>query len=215
MNKRDGIAFRQEKRVFSLVVKQEPQSKLGFIDLERKKGCLYEISKHYPDALFTDFLYFALFLFLNNSRGFLIHACGISKENKGYIFTGPSRSGKSTVARLSKGLTILSDDHLCVKKRGDSYYMYGVPWGRATTNRFVEVKKIFSLKKAEQTSFKKLGLSLAAAEIFYNLPIGLREPEIIEKPLTVISKMVAKIPCYEMRFSLLEPFWDRIDSLED
>ncbi|MBU0549691.1 MAG: hypothetical protein KJ838_05195 [Candidatus Omnitrophica bacterium] len=215
INGPDSITFVQEKKKFFLVSKQRPELKLGFIDSEKKEGCLYEISKGQPGILFTDFIFLSLYVFLNITNGFLIHACGIIKDGKGYIFAGPSGNGKSTVASLSRNLAVLSDDRLCIRAKRGSYYMYGVPWGYATINKSVVIKKIFFLNKAKQTTFKRLNTSLAVAEAFCNLSIGLYKQWNIKRMLTAIAKMVAKIPCYEMRFSLSEPFWERIGDLEN
>ncbi|MBU1871203.1 MAG: hypothetical protein KKH80_00155, partial [Candidatus Omnitrophica bacterium] len=108
INGPDSITFVQEKKKFFLVSKQRPELKLGFIDSEKKEGCLYEISKGQPGILFTDFIFLSLYVFLNITNGFLIHACGIIKDGKGYIFAGPSGNGKSTVASLSRNLAVLS-----------------------------------------------------------------------------------------------------------
>ena len=46
----------------------------------------------------------------------LIHSAGVIKGGKAFVFFGPSRSGKTTMARLSLDHTVLSDDLVIIKK---------------------------------------------------------------------------------------------------
>lgn len=59
----------------------------------------------------------------------ILHAVVVSQENKGYIFLGPMRTGKSTHARLwiehIEGAELVNDDFPVVR----GVVVYGSPWG--------------------------------------------------------------------------------------
>ena len=98
--------------------------------------------------------------YLARGRGVILHACGIERGGKGYLFAGESGAGKSTLARLwdrRKGVTVLSDDRTIVRKKDGQYWMYGTPWhGEAKFGapRGVILEKIFFLKHAFHNSIQ-------------------------------------------------------------
>ncbi|MFA5179792.1 MAG: hypothetical protein WC405_00605 [Syntrophales bacterium] len=60
----------------------------------------------------------------------MVHGAGI-KKNKGrggYLFLGASGKGKSTVAALSSGDEILSDDATVIEVAGDACYIHATPF---------------------------------------------------------------------------------------
>jgi hypothetical protein len=90
-----------------------------------------------PDALQDIFLFDRLHAFLDlaimtyfigSGRAVPIHACGIDDNGRGLLFTGPSDSGKTTLANLWKdrpGATVLSDERLFLRRREGGFWMYG------------------------------------------------------------------------------------------
>jgi hypothetical protein len=90
-----------------------------------------------PDALQEVFLVQRLHAFLDLTvltyllglrRAVPIHACGIHDNGRGFLFTGASDSGKTTLANLWKdrpGVTVLSDERLFLRRKETGYWMYG------------------------------------------------------------------------------------------
>jgi hypothetical protein len=69
--------------------------------------------------------------YLARGRGVMLHACGIALNGKGILFVGESGAGKSTMAGIcgkEKGVEVLSDDRIIVRKIGAEYWIYGTPW---------------------------------------------------------------------------------------
>jgi|GEM_PF-3482665 len=202
----------QKNHRYSFVAKTDSTKEIGFIDVERKRCLLYELFKDSRALLFTDFLLFCLYVFLGSSNGFLLHACGVVKDNEGYVFAGPSESGKTTVARLSKGLTLLSDECLCIKESDNSYRVYGTPWGKGG-NKFAKIKNVFFLKKGKAMAFKRVKPAAAASRILRDASFGALGQQITRNILNSVAKMVDEVPCYEMRFSVNSPIWESISDL--
>lgn len=65
-------------------------------------------------------------------RGVEMHACAVvDADGLGYLFAGHSGAGKTTTARLwrrKRGVSVLSDDRVILRKAGDHIRMYGTPW---------------------------------------------------------------------------------------
>ena len=59
----------------------------------------------------------------------MIHASGMNYSGKGYLFSGVSGKGKSTMAGLweDTGAKVIHDDRLIIRKSGSTYTMYNTP----------------------------------------------------------------------------------------
>ena len=61
----------------------------------------------------------------------ILHASGFTYEGKGYVFTGDSGVGKSTLAAHFKNdpaFTILGEDQVIVRLKDGRFWVYGTPW---------------------------------------------------------------------------------------
>ena len=144
---------------------------------------------------------------LSRGRGAEVHALGIiDSRGNGFLFPGQSGAGKSTLARLwlnQPGIEVLSDDRIILRPRGKEFLMYGTPWhgdARLSSPRSAILKEIFFLGKGkgnELIPLKKgeaLGRLLACGfPLFY-------DPAAVDTLLEFFEKIVATLPCHEIRF---------------
>jgi len=66
--------------------------------------------------------------------GLILHAAGIARNGRGYVFAGPSGAGKSTIAGLcSPAERVLSDELVVVRRSGTAFHVHGTPF-RGTSN---------------------------------------------------------------------------------
>ncbi len=67
---------------------------------------------------------------LSRIGGVLLHASVAVKDGVGWVFTGRSGAGKSTVSALcqTEGFQILNDDRVIVFRRGGEWKVAGTPW---------------------------------------------------------------------------------------
>jgi hypothetical protein len=66
-----------------------------------------------------------------SSGGIALHGAAVLRGGTAHVFTGPSRAGKSTAARLSPGSTPLGDDFAVVVPEGAGWGVAGVPFDNA------------------------------------------------------------------------------------
>jgi hypothetical protein len=144
---------------------------------------------------------------LAQTGGVMVHALGIDDGGQGRVFVGPSGSGKSTLARFwgrRKGVRILSDEHLILRRRGKRFYAYGTPWpGMAA--RFskdpVEIRQIFFIEHhPEHRLFSESG-GILASRLFAQLFLPRWNSRIIESGTTVCEQLVQEVPCQKLGFA--------------
>ena len=71
-----------------------------------------------------------LLTMLAREGGLLLHAAGVVTERDGWIFTGDSGTGKSTIARwfTASGATVLNDERIILRKVEGQFRVWGTPW---------------------------------------------------------------------------------------
>jgi hypothetical protein len=159
--------------------------------------------------------------FILNGNGTFMHACGISDRNNGYIFTGPSGYGKSTIAKLSSPRTVLCDEMILLKKdKCGRKIVFGTPFvgESAAVNRGVPCRGIYFIEQS--TADELLPISRMAGVItlmkegmmgnFLSLR-GIQDIFPHGNFLTLLLDLLEGIPCYRLRFKKDNSFWRLIN----
>ena len=79
------------------------------------------------------------------SGDIMIHGSGVNYNNQGYLFSGISGMGKTTMAKLwdDHGAEIIHDDRLIIRKSSTGYSMYNTPVYRNDEPRRSDISTIF------------------------------------------------------------------------
>ena len=74
-----------------------------------------------------------------------IHGSGVEYNSRGYLFTGSSGSGKTTIASIFEeaGARIIHDDRLVIRKDGKGYMMHNTPVYSNERRLFSRLDNIF------------------------------------------------------------------------
>ena len=99
----------------------------------------------------------------------VLHAVVVSCEGKGYLFLGPSETGKSTHARMwllnVEGTKLVNDDFPVVRDG----VVYGSPWGGFFTSCYRNVSyPIGGMVRLSQAPYNKIH-RISCVEAFLNL----------------------------------------------
>lgn len=136
--------------------------------------------------------------------GVLIHACGIDDSGRGYLFSGSSNHGKTTMARLwQKEAVILNDERVVLRQHNGRYWIYGTPWHgeyERVSTRGVPLEKIFFLKKSKvnRVQYKK-GITAASALLTHCfLPYWNKDG--MNFTLKFCAHVTGEVPCYDIGF---------------
>jgi hypothetical protein len=167
------------------------------------------ITLHPSIYSFDALLRVVLSMVLPMRGGLLLHASAVAAgKRKGFIFAGRSGSGKTTMARLLGKTTILNDE-LCVvtiNKKGAR--LYGTPfWGEMRTGaphpESYPLRTIYFLEKAQTTARVVLDCAEAFRRLLATVCSFSSNAVITQGLLSVVERIILRIPAYELRFSRL------------
>jgi len=191
-----GLSFAQGK--FRILPDKNPAVSLGIIDLgeRRCKICDFEEkSKLFHSVL----LCFALFL--ENSKGIILHASAAYKNGDGYLFPGPANAGKSTILKQMKDYSPFAEEWVAVKRTGNDFFMWSIPHPNAQ-NKKKKIQKIFFPKKGKAIESKRLKPQDAAKRILANCLFSTMHPETVGGILERVAELAQRVSCCELEFPL-------------
>lgn len=151
--------------------------------------------------------------------GLLLHAAGVISNGKGYVFFGHSGAGKTTTARLSltANKTVLSDDLVIVKKRGEKFWLYGVPFRGdfpegPRVNADAELAGMFALVKDGEHRLEPIAGPLAIAQLAACVPFVMAQPAQSARVMETCAALAAHVPVRALYFRRDPGFWEVIDA---
>ena len=147
----------------------------------------------------------ALNCLIARRRGLLIHGCGIVDEDKGYLFTGHSNHGKSTMAKLWRNSGgVLGDElaALAIDREG-RFRIYGTPWpGEYSKISYggVSLRKIFFLSHSRKNTAKRVYGAEAGAMLLARSFAPTWDRTGMESTLDAVTALLRQVPCYDLGF---------------
>ncbi len=130
---------------------------------------------------------------------------------RGSVFFGPSGSGKTTVARLSTGRTILTDELALIKPHNGGYRVCGTPfWGEFTpgrSNARAKLGGLYSLKKAERNYLVPMDRVQAVAEIYRCVLFFSDDSYLLSRILDTCCALADAVPVQALHFLPDPSFW--------
>jgi hypothetical protein len=132
----------------------------------------------------------------------LIHASGINNAGHGYIFSGVSGRGKSTMARLweNSGARVIHDDRLILRKTDGSYRMFNTPVYNNDEPDESVLNKIFIIEHGISNKLLPVKGAKAVSLVMANCIQHNWGQYIIARLLGSISIMCATIPIVKLSF---------------
>ena len=133
----------------------------------------------------------------------LIHASAVEYEGRGYLFTGVSGKGKTTMSDLWKeaGATVIHDDLIVLTHAADgSVIASGTPLNGNTYARQTRLDAIFLIEHAAENSIEPVKGVEAFSSVMSNTIQHNYDKQIIENHLENLTKILAAVPVYRMRF---------------
>jgi hypothetical protein len=184
----------------------------GEIDLVRRQA---RMSSTLNPAGLNSFLRFVYSVVLLKEHGFLVHASGLIKNEKGYIFPGKSGAGKTTISQLSPGATLLSDD-LPLVKMGQAPLVFGTPfWGGlavAGKRTSAPLTGIYFPVKDQKTYAEKLRPRQVFEKLLPNVVFFFKNQKFSKQLFNLCFDLAMNVPGYELHFLPDISFWECIDA---
>ncbi len=141
------------------------------------------------------------------SRGaFLMHGAVIEYGGKGYMFTAPSGTGKTTHILLwqeyfgKENVRIINGDKPFIRIVDGTPYAYGTPWcGKeklGSANARIELSAICFLTRAKENKLIKIDEAAAMPKILGQVDV--LESANLAAQLDFIGVLMQKVPMYEL-----------------
>jgi len=162
-----------------------------------------------PDGLLPDPFRYPLnevlmVCLLAQSRGLMVHACGVDDGGRGYLFAGNSTHGKTTTARLWRNrATVLNDDRIVLRRREGRFWMYGTPWHGDYTGvapHGVPLEKLFFLRHAGENCTRQVAGTEAASMLLSRCFPPLWDAAGMRFTVDFCAQLAESVPCYELGF---------------
>ncbi|HJX33974.1 MAG TPA: hypothetical protein VJ373_02250 [Desulfatiglandales bacterium] len=191
-----------------------PESSDGCIFLKDGPGCFRPVYRLF-------WMYLAQVL--GERKGCFVHSAALVRDGKGYIFLGDSGAGKSSLARLSEGINVFSDDSPVLCERDGDYLVFPSPFHQLDPSQSfnknmirlsARVEGFYFLIKDNQTYLEDISKRDAVSLIinrhilFFHYLSARARSYLFDLFLDACDK----IPYYNLRFCLDKDIWEAIDS---
>jgi hypothetical protein len=132
----------------------------------------------------------------------MIHASGVNNAGRGYLFSGISGKGKTTMAMLwdKSGAKVIHDDRLIVRNTGNRYMMYNTPVYKNDVPAESPLNKIFIIEHGKKNELIPVHGAAGVSLVMANCIQHNWDPEIIAKLLGSVSIMCSVIPAVRLLF---------------
>jgi hypothetical protein len=137
----------------------------------------------------------------------VVHAAGIVRGGRAWLFAGPHGAGKSTIAGLlaaERGTALLSDDRVVVRRLRGRWRAFGTPWSgtvrRATTPAGAPLAGVFFIRHGEATRPQPLAPAAAAARLVPRCLHPYWDRPALEALLAGCGGLATDVPCFDLPF---------------
>ena len=140
--------------------------------------------------------------------GFLIHSSCVfdPKTGCGFLFTAPSGTGKSTMAKIweGEGARVLNDDMLAVRqpaRPGDPPLALPIPMPYYSQhNDMVRLKAVFLLSQSPENRYEMVGGAMSVARILSNVVQQPLDEASVRKLLDNVSRFASAVGTVSLGF---------------
>jgi hypothetical protein len=183
--------------------------------LEHSAGYGYLLMR--PKGEPENFLRVLYAWFCLENRALLLHAAGLIRAGRGYVFFGRSGSGKTTISALSRDQTVLSDDLVILKRLEDRVRVYGVPFRgnlpeAPRANMAADLNGLFSLVKDTDHRIGHVAPSDAVARLAACIPFVMTDPAAAARVMDICASIEDRVPVRALHFRPDADFWRVIDA---
>jgi len=132
----------------------------------------------------------------------LIHASGVNNAGNGYLFSGVSGKGKTTMAKLwdKSGAKVIHDDRLILRKTGGGYKMYNTPVYNNDEPKESRLDKIFLIEHGKKNELIPVRGAASVSLVMANCIQHNWDSGIIARLLGSVSIMCGTVPVVRLLF---------------
>jgi len=158
---------------------------------------------------------------IEDSGGTMLHASGVMKEGRAWVFVGPTGAGKSTIAEeFAGGGVPFSLDRVVIEKCVDGGYMaHSTPF--SDTSRILTgpvsapLAGVYYLEQADHTALESMPpFEMLALLVSQSVSFS-RDPKRVSATIGILSDLIEDNMVRKMRFREDSGFWRLLLSREE
>jgi len=132
----------------------------------------------------------------------MIHASGVSYNGRGYLFSGVSGKGKTTMSLLwdNIGAQVIHDDRLIIRNTDGIYRMHNTPVYRNDVPRSAPIDRIFLISHGNENALTQIREASAVSMVVANCIQHNYSQDMIARFLGSVSMMCSKVPVSTLSF---------------
>lgn len=193
-------------------------SHMGHVDLSKEWAEVSTPSQQRIHSALVRVLSFILMQTLpRRFEGLLVHGAGIVLEEEGHLFFGASGRGKSTVARLARGIgQVLTDENVLIRTSTGGFHLESTPfWGLSTPPEDIQgigrvevpLKAIYALEHSSTFELELLSKGRATMALLTSEKVATERNESAAAWLEMVSNIVEQVPVYRLGFRPTHELW--------
>lgn len=160
-------------------------------------------------------LYFYGFL---GNTGLLLHASGLVRGNRAYVFPGVSDAGKTTIVRHSPGMPVLSDEVVAVRlgETHEPSVAFGTPffgdWGRPGEKIHAPIQGLYFPVKSTENRLEPLTPRETLTRLLPCIFSYTVFPARLEKLVDFGIHLASQLPAFAFYFQPGAKMWEALDA---
>jgi hypothetical protein len=155
-------------------------------------------------------------LFLARQGGFLLHAASVVRDDRAFLFFGPSGAGKTTIARLAPSDATLLTDEISYVRRGQAgYFAHGTPFtgelAKSGENTSAPIAGLYYLVQAPRNNRTAMNPGDAVRALLESVLFFAEDPELVKLVFQSACDVVTRLPIYKLEFKRDQGVWDILE----
>lgn len=175
--------------------------------LDRRDG--REVRAYSPGLIENGAIHALIAERISEHNVLLMHGSAVAVDNKAYIFTAPSGTGKSTHTRLWREVFgdrafMVNDDKPMIRIENGAATVYGTPWNgkhRLGGSTEAPLKAVIRLSRGETNSIEPIGAAEAFSVLLSQLfvPSGAKE---LSRTLSLARQLLETVRFYGLKCNM-------------
>ena len=132
----------------------------------------------------------------------MIHASGVNHEGHGYLFSGVSGKGKTTMAKLwdNAGAQVIHDDRLIIRNTGDGYKMFNTPVYNNDEPKESMLDRIFLIEHGKKNDIIPVSGAAAVSMVMANCIQHNWNQEMVSRLIDSVTTLCNAVPVVRLPF---------------
>lgn len=154
-------------------------------------------------------------LMLAPAGGLLLHASGGIREGRGFLFSGISGAGKTTLARLAPAdVRLLTDEISYLRRAGDGFRVYGTPFSGELGIQGEDVSAplagVYLIEHGPTNRLTPVSEAEATRRLMRDTLFFARDAGLVETVFATVCELARRVPVFRLEFLPDSRVWELV-----